>query len=289
MGILVLSCILLIIVFFWQFQPFAKQPAEPDFSRYEAELEKFRDGLKKKEEKKKSKVTRLKHELFAFDPNTISMEQWVKLGLPKWKARIINNYLDKGGRFYKKEDLKKIYGITDQEYARLKPYMNIIKEKSSLDDNDRAVKEAKANRPVPVKKPRPRRFSLNQSDSITLQKIPGIGPVYSSRIVRYREMLGGFANLAQLNEVYGIDTSLIPVLEKYAYIDSSEIRKVNLNQVKAWQLQKHPYLSRYQANAIIQYREFKGIISKVSNLRDDKVLPYPVFKKIEPYLAVSGE
>ncbi len=289
LGILVLSGILLIVIFLWQFDPFTKKPEKPDFTRFVPELEKFRDGLKKIEKKSSPVKIEKPPELFTFDPNTITLEQWVNLGMPKWKAQIIKNYLAKGGRFYQKEDLKKIYGITEQEYMYLKPYMNIIIKEKKWTDGKRVSHEDKPGHPIPEKDKPPRRFSLNHSDSINLQKVPGIGPVYSSRIIRYREMVGGFVNLGQVMEVYGLDTCLMPVLEEYMYVDSSGIRKLNLNQVQAWQLHNHPYLSRYQAKAIIQYREFKGKISTVSDLLDDKVLPDPVFHKIEPYFTVFEE
>ena len=48
-------------------------------------------------------------------------------------------------------------------------------------------------------------IELNQADTLTLKKIPGIGSTFARRIVGYRELLGGFYTVHQLAEVYGID------------------------------------------------------------------------------------
>src|ERR1700749_4430588 len=60
--------------------------------------------------------------LFNFDPNKVSAQQWQQLGLSVRQATIIRHYIDKGGHFYKKEDLKKIYSIADSDYRRLAAY-----------------------------------------------------------------------------------------------------------------------------------------------------------------------
>ena len=63
----------------------------------------------KRETKKIDKEEKEPVELFTFNPNTLETEGWRKLGLSERQAKTIMNYRSKGGRFYKKEDLKKIY------------------------------------------------------------------------------------------------------------------------------------------------------------------------------------
>ena len=67
----------------------------------------------------------VKGELFYFDPNTISESGWKKLGLRDKTIQTIEKYLNKGGHFYKPEDLQKIYGLHKDEYERLGPYVKI--------------------------------------------------------------------------------------------------------------------------------------------------------------------
>lgn len=68
---------------------------------------------------------------FNFDPNSITAEDWKKLGLSDKKAKVVLNYISKGGRFYKKEDLKKIYSITEKDFFRLEPYITIPSSSSN--------------------------------------------------------------------------------------------------------------------------------------------------------------
>ena len=73
-----------------------------------------------------------KGELFYFDPNTITTSDWKRLGLRDKTIKTIENYLSKGGHFYKPDDLQKIYGLHDDEYERLRPYIKIESNPSKL-------------------------------------------------------------------------------------------------------------------------------------------------------------
>src|SRR5262249_54984708 len=79
-----------------------------------------------------------KGELFYFDPNVLSFEGWRKLGIREKTASTIQNYLHKGGHFYKAEDLKKIYGVHADEYTRLEPYIRIATSEERITTMDPA-------------------------------------------------------------------------------------------------------------------------------------------------------
>jgi len=65
--------------------------------------------------------------LHNFDPNTISYKEAIQLGFPKKVAHILINYRNKGAKFYNAEGLKKVYGMTDELYKKLAPYVSIKK------------------------------------------------------------------------------------------------------------------------------------------------------------------
>lgn len=48
-------------------------------------------------------------------------------------------------------------------------------------------------------------LDLNRVDSVTLIKVPGIGPAFAHRILALRTRLGGYYTIMQLQEVYGMD------------------------------------------------------------------------------------
>ena len=108
---------------------------------------------------------------------------------------------------------------------------------------------------------------LNTADTLTLKKIPGIGSGYSRRIVKYRNLLGGFYSVAQLREVYGIEEELYQSLCNWFHVDTAFIAKLPVNYLPQDSLAKHPYINYKQAKAIIIIRKQKGRLSGWENLQ----------------------
>jgi competence protein ComEA len=134
--------------------------------------------------------------LFSFDPNSLDADGWRRLGIPEKNIRTIIKYKDKGGKFYKKEDLKKIYGFRETDYNRLEPYISFpqkpIFENAEYKETERKVET--------IRTP----LELNTADSLALLAVNGIGPALTSRIIKYRSKLGGYIMVEQLREVYGL-------------------------------------------------------------------------------------
>lgn len=228
-------------------------------------------------------------EYFPFNPNGLAVVDWKRLGLSERQIRMIKNYEAKGGRFRRKEDLKKIYAIQEADYIRLEPYIRIPQQTPKPPvahpvpgdggaDNMRA--SSKVTTSIPA-------IELNAADSTTLQQLPGIGPVFASRIVRFRDLLGGFHHILQLTDVYGFDTVRFNGLRDYVYVDSAGIRKIPLNSADYRQLNAHPFISSKLANAIVQYRKQHGPYRAIEDLLGIAIMDEVIFSKIAPYLTVS--
>ena len=133
--------------------------------------------------------------LFYFDPNTISDEGWHELGLREKTIQTIRNFLGKGGRFRKPEDLQKIYGLFPDEYARLQPYIRI--ESVPLVNREKTGnEEMTGTRPSPVT--RYTVIDINLADTSAWIALPRIGSKLATRIVNFREKLGGFYAISQV-------------------------------------------------------------------------------------------
>lgn len=213
---------------------------------------------------------------FSFNPNNLSVENWKKLGFSDRQIRVIKNYEAKGGKFYKKEDLQKIYSVTPEDYARLEAYIN-IPERSFSKSFPAATSTYKAKSLVIV--------DINHADSAQLTEIRGIGPAFATRILRYRNRLGGFHRKTQLMEVYGLDSAKYEEIEKQVVIDGSGINKININTCSFDDLKRNPYLSFKQMNALIQYRKQHGNYASIKDLKNIAILTDEVLSKIEPYLS----
>ena len=130
----------------------------------------------------------------------------------------------------------------------------------------------------------PGSVNLNTVDSTGLLPLPGIGPVFAGRIIKYRSLLGGFCNSGQLAEVYGLNQEVIPHITPYIYIDTALVRKLKINSDGFRDLLRHPYLEYEDVKALVKYRDFVGQISSLDGLRQDSVVPDTVLEKISPYL-----
>lgn len=163
-------------------------------------------------------------ENFAFNPNTVSLEDLQRLGFSQRQAQSIVNYREKGGRFARAEDFGKSYVVSDSVFRRLRPFIRIPK------------------------------LDINTADSAAFDDLPGIGPYYASQIVKYRTQLGGYASTEQLMDLYRFDE------EKFAKIEDL-IECKTPNYFDLWNvdedvLSSHPVIrKRSTARAILRYKE----------------------------------
>jgi DNA uptake protein ComE-like DNA-binding protein len=213
---------------------------------------------------------------FPFDPNQASEEELIRLGIEKRIAGRILAYRNKGGRFRQPEDLLKIYGFDPQQYAFLSPYITLDTSYDRSGSRVMPAAEKKHREPV--------QLEINASDSADLTKLPGIGPVLATRIIKYRELLGGMAKTDQLTEVYGISDSLVNTLKDKVWTDSSRISRININEATEARLGRHPYIGRYSAKAILSYRKSAGIIHSFDELRKNNLISKEYEERLKYYL-----
>jgi DNA uptake protein ComE-like DNA-binding protein len=216
-------------------------------------------------------------ELFRFDPNTVSSSELVRLGFSSRQAAVIENFRNKGGIFRSPSDFAKMYVVDDIMFQRLEPYIEIppksvsIAEQKNFEDN-------KLRETLVV--------DLNTTDTIELIKLRGIGSGYARRIVAYRQMLGGYNSIDQLKEVYGFPAELIESLKPHLKVDTLRVEKIDVNLVSYHDLRRHPYISEYQARAIVYYRETVGNIHSLQELKENKLLDAYSYNRLKGYLTV---
>lgn len=209
---------------------------------------------------------------FPFDPNTVSIDDLLRLGFPKKQAHTLIHFREKGKIFREKEDLKKVNGLTDEMYRKIEACIDID---SGYRNTRKLVKKENATPVI---------FELNTVDSSQLESIRGIGPKLASRIVKYRNKLGGFVGPEQLKEVHGLSDSLFDKVRNRFTADKNLIRKVFVNKQTSRELHKHPYISKYQAEGLLLYVQKQGKIRNDEDLRRIKLFPDSVLCKILPYI-----
>lgn len=234
----------------------------------------------KKYNRKDYKDKKYNVQLSPFDPNNTSIEGWKKLGVREYLAKRINKYISKGGRFKAKEDLLKIYGFPEIVYQKLEPYIEIQKiEEQNQDKKEEVTKRKYKKRPKLVP------FNINTADTTQLKKIKGIGSYYAKRIIKFRNLLGGFVSQNQFKEVFGIKPEIVKELEKYAQIDLNSIKKIPINTASLKILKAHPYIKHNLAVKILNYRNKYGKFKNSLDLSNLKLIKDDEIQKLAPYLS----
>ena len=137
---------------------------------------------------------------------------------------------------------------------------------------------------LPEKRTQKELTDVNLCDSASLVCLPGIGPVLSSRIIKYRRLLGGFARIEQLKEVYGLPEETFELIKGRIYADSNAVIRININSAGFKELSRIRYLEKYEISSIMKYREIKGRINDIRDLTDNKLITVDKATKIRPYL-----
>lgn len=224
---------------------------------------------------------------FSFDPNLISLDSLLLLGLKRDVAQRIINYRNAGGSFRVKKDLKKIYGLSAEKYDQLASQITLPEKKIIAEKKESwatVYPEEVTEYSIPTEKPIAI-FDINQADTSQLKSIYGIGPVLSGRIVKYRNLLGGFVNKEQLKEVYGIKEEVYGTLAAKSFIDENYVpEQRNINQDSVKQLASHPYISYNVANAIYNYRQQHGPFEAKSDLLRIHLFDSVLYRNIVPYI-----
>ncbi len=230
-----------------------------------------------------------------FNPNELNAEQWQELGLPKFLAQRILNYRQKVGDFTYKAQVQRIYGLPDSVYQQLRPYIQLPEERPSRYGNRSRDLAAAPDRPATGPDWNyPRRekfvlapFNINTADTTQLKQIRGIGSKLSARIVKYRDGLGGFRDMEQLKEVFGLSPEVVDSLQKYSYVQKGYApQKLNINTATADELRAHAYISPNVARAVVAYREQHGPYRQLEDIQKIKIISPELYEKLQPYLSL---
>jgi DNA uptake protein ComE-like DNA-binding protein len=222
-------------------------------------------------------------ELFYFDPNKSTEDQFVALGFSTKIATRIMRYREKGGKFRAKSDVLRIYGVDTALYERIYPFITLPEVAKKPWKTEKKFEARETAKP----KERPAIFDLNKADTSMLKAISGIGEKLSVRILKYRDILGGFVSTEQLKDVYGLDSVVIKRLVEASYIDDGFIpRKMDINNATEKELSAHPYINK-AARIIVSYRFQHGDFKKVEDIRTVLSLDEKNFQKMAVYLEVQ--
>ena len=289
LGLLVLGVIIAATLVGMKYLQPADEPTilvedsvKTDFKDYQTK----QDSLYKAKWKKTYKRDTIAIRMQVFDPNTVDSMTLLHLGFKPWQAKNMLKYRAKGGKYRKKEDLKKLYGMTDSMYLVLTPYIYI--KDSIVVDSARIDSVHMDTLPKWKSTKKDTILNLRTADTTELKLIRGIGSYRAKMIVRYREQLGGYAQVEQIMEARGMDKVIADSILPHFYIDSVVVNKIPINHIRPEVLQRHPYLNFEQAKAIYEYRRKHIRIKSAEELKKIKGLSPTDIEKILIYLDFSS-
>ena len=221
-----------------------------------------------------------------FDPNTVSLDQLLKMGLNKRSASIWIKYTSKGGHFKKVEDVLKIYGLPEDWFAQAKSYIQIqakpdqgigTPEKSSFSSfEDKKFSKKGAQPCIPI--------DVNTADTAAWQSLRGIGKVLANRIIKFREKLGGFYQVDQVKETFGLADSVYQKIRPCLQLNAPTLKPLLINQASFNELAGHPCLGFKAAKAIMNWKDQHGPFGKMEDLEGLVALEPGKFEKLKPYV-----
>lgn len=280
--ILLLLAIVLLLLGIWAIMEYLRPVEVPVTLSESEEIDSFLANLEEQEKIRKSHTP--KNEISAvlqpFDPNTADSVLLRQLGLPVYIVRNILKYRAKGGVFRSPESFSRIYGLKEEVYQKLKPYITIAPLVSVSHVRTDTFRQLKDTIPYIPKYEEGTIVDLNKADTSILKRIPGIGSTLARMIVVYRQRLGGFYDVSQLQEVPHVGVEL----NKWFVVTPAGLHKIQVNSASLDKLRLHPYMDFYKAKAIMEYRRKRGKIKGLSQLSMFEEFTEKDLKRLSPYL-----
>ncbi len=286
-GILVLCSLSIAILFVPRLFPLIRPPVVYDFTNFEAQIAALQPSAPIPE----------RVERFPFDPNEIGLEAWQQLGVSEKVARTILKFRKKGGRFYGKEDLQKIYGLAPHMYDSLEPYIHI----SAKSPKFAAAINKEGSSPTLFP------FNPNTVSGEELRRL-GLSEKLAKTWVNFRNKGGVFRRPEDIKKIYGLSEKRYEELSAFISIpkplakDSAAIARVNIptevipasyervpvaidiNQSEAADWEQLKGIGPAYARRILNFRERLGGFISIDQVAETYHLPDSTFQQIRSFL-----
>ncbi|MEM6320146.1 MAG: helix-hairpin-helix domain-containing protein [Bacteroidota bacterium] len=299
-GIIILLCLSALFFILPNILPNYLELPPTDFSEIERDIADFEATTEfaPNEQVNESRPV----ELFSFNPNTVTKEELIGLGLQPKVATTFINYREAGAKFFKKEDIKNVYGITEADYQRLVPYIAIpVSRKSAIASKTTAP-------PAEVSNP-PQLFEFDPNTASRYELLDlGLSPKVVQTLLNFRASGGKFWKPKHLKKIYGLEEAQYTTLEPYIKIPEAKqilakmdvipealpntyeaptLVKVDINQANEAEWQQLRGIGEITARRIVNFRQQLGGFTSVEQLKTIYNVPDSTIDKVASQLIYS--
>lgn len=229
-------------------------------------------------------------ELISFDPNEVSADFLVQAGLNQRSAKMLNKYVNAGGKIRSTDDLLKVYFMDTAWVDSLSDYFDFPEKETPSYEQKKEFKTDVRRDSFPEYKTKKKlivSLDINTADSVSLINLPGLGPFYAKEIIRLREKLGGIRDYSQLSMIYKMSEENIDRIADVTFIDPATFSYININEVKLDRLGRHPYIKWKEAKTLLNYRFQHGPFLKLEDIKKCGVISDSTYLNLAPYLILE--
>ena len=257
-GIMVLGLLLLGSVLVGIVLPH-KNSVEDNYSRYgnkNGDRNRYVDNNGNIKNNEDVSETNRSEPLFYFDPNTIDSSSALRLGIPPRQIATLLRYRNRGGRFYQKEDIGKLYGLRPALIEKLIPFVSIKNKVSEY--NFKGYKRVGDNWDENTGKEGNWTIDINTADEREWQLKTKVSPKVIQHILKYRNYLGGFAQTHQISKVYGMTVLDYSLLRTHLRVSNKIKLLPNANTIPFNEWKRLDIFQDQEIMQIMQMRKQNG-------------------------------
>lgn len=130
--------------------------------------------------------------------------------------------------------------------------------------------------------------NLNAASAKDLVKAANVEYKIAYRVINFRDKLGGFVQISQLKDVYGIKLSEYEdIRSKFQLKTLPKIRKININLADASELASLVYINNSLAQNIVDERLLRQGFSSLEELKFVERFPEEKLERIKLYLTLN--
>ncbi len=276
-GILLLFTLILLFQVAYYFLDFSQTPTSNSEKTEWLALQSEVDSLKQNQPKSACTI-------YPFNPNFITDFKGYKLGMTVEQIDRLLAFRKQGKFANSAKEFQQVTGVSDSLLYEISPYFKFpdwVTEKKAKGKSN-WVDYSKTN--TAGVKQKAVVLDINLASKEDLMKVYGIGDAISDRILKQKELLGGFVSMEQMEDVWGLSPEVIEKLnQQFAIQTNPNPKRIKINEASIKELGQFPYFRYPISKSIVTYRSMNGDL-EIEDLTKIKGLPIDKIKIIALYL-----